>query len=62
MLMMQGLAAMGYYRVPYINEMLLGITILMLVGVAIINIGANKKSLQIASNGLEKYQINQIVK
>lgn len=46
MLMMQGLAAMGYYRVPYINEILLGITMLMLAGVAIINIGANKKSLQ----------------
>ncbi|TCK85658.1 hypothetical protein [Albibacterium bauzanense] len=46
MLMMQGLAAMGYYRVPYINEILLGITLLMLLGVSIINIGANKKSAQ----------------
>jgi len=46
MLMMQGLAAMGYYRVPYINEILLGITILMLTGVTVLNIGANKRSLQ----------------
>ena len=46
MLMLQGLAAMGYYRVPYINEILFGITVLMLLGTTIINIGANKKSLQ----------------
>jgi hypothetical protein len=46
MLMMQGLAAMGYYSVPYINEILLGITMLMLIGVSLINIGANKNSIR----------------
>ena len=36
MLMMHGLTAMGYYTMPYINEMLLGITLLMLTGVILI--------------------------
>lgn len=42
MLMTQGLAAMGYYNVPHINEVLFGITILMLLGTIVINIAANK--------------------
>lgn len=46
MLMTQGLTAMGYYSVPHINEVLFGITILMLLGTIIINIAINKKPIQ----------------
>lgn len=38
-LMVQGLAAMRYYNVPFINEVLFGITVTMLIGTIGINIG-----------------------
>lgn len=38
-LMVQGLAAMRYYNVPFINEILFGITVTMLAGTIGINIG-----------------------
>ena len=38
-LMVQGLAAMGYHNVPFINEILFGITVTMLLGTIGINAG-----------------------
>lgn len=42
-LMMQGLMAMGYYHVSQINEILLGVTGIMLIGAFIISISAHTK-------------------
>jgi len=43
-LMTQGITAMRYYNVPFISEVLLGVTSLMLLGVIIMNAGISKKS------------------
>lgn len=46
MLMMQGLMAMGYYNIPYINEILVGVTALMLLGIIGINMRYNNDSFK----------------
>src|SRR5690606_19597261 len=38
-LMVQGVFAIGYHMVPYINEVIFGITVVMLLGVLLFNIG-----------------------
>lgn len=45
-LMLQGMAAMRYHVLPFINETLFAITVVMLVGTAILNLGASKKTIE----------------
>lgn len=42
-LMVQGVFAIGYHMVPYINEVIFGITVVMLSGVLLFNIGIHQK-------------------
>jgi hypothetical protein len=41
-LMIQGVFAIGYHMVPYINEVIFGITVVMLLGVLLFNIGIHQ--------------------
>jgi hypothetical protein len=43
LLMIQGIAAISYTPLPYINEMLLGAALLLFAGILLINISQNKK-------------------
>lgn len=45
-LMVQGLSAMQYTTVPYINEILMAITLIMFSGALLINLGANRKAIK----------------
>ena len=42
-LMIQGLFAIGYHMVPYINEIIFAITVLMFLGILLFNIGIHQK-------------------
>lgn len=42
-LMIQGVFAIGYHMVPYINEIIFGITVVMLLGILLFNIGIHQK-------------------
>lgn len=42
-LMIQGVFAIGYHMVPYINEIIFGITVMMLLGVLVFNIGIQQE-------------------
>lgn len=42
-LMIQGVFAIGYHMVPYINEILFAITVVMLLGILLFNIGIHQK-------------------
>lgn len=42
-LMIQGLFAIGYHMVPYINEIIFAITILIFLGILLFNIGIHQK-------------------
>lgn len=46
-LMLQGLSAMRYQLLPFINEILFAITLLMLIGTCIINLAIHKKTNEI---------------
>lgn len=48
-LMIQGMAAMEYISVPYINEVLFGIAILMFTGLLVVNIPFRKSTTQVVS-------------
>ena len=45
LLMTQGLAAMTYTMLPYINEMLFGAALIMFSGLVLINISQNKRAM-----------------
>ena len=45
-LMVQGLSAMRYVALPYINEVLMAITLVMFGGALLINIGANRRTIK----------------
>lgn len=45
-LMIQGVFAIGYHMVPYINEIIFAITVLMFLGVLLFNIGIHRKKLE----------------
>lgn len=44
LLMVQGVSSMNYISVPYINELLLGAAVCMLVGLIVLNLGVQKKT------------------
>ena len=53
-LVVQGLSAVGYHMIPYINEIIFGITIFMVLGVLLFNIGLHQKKGLIEQNGFNE--------
>ncbi len=56
-LVIQGLSAIGYHMIPYINETIFGITFFMVLGVLLFNIGLHQKKGLMEQKGFNEAEL-----